>query len=97
MQFVAVAEQSGLMRKLGEFVLRRALSDARRWPSLYIGVNLSPVQVRDPALVEIVSDILAKNDIAPSRLMLEVTEGVLIDNPDEGKAPLEALTAPGHH
>jgi diguanylate cyclase (GGDEF)-like protein len=94
-QFVAVAEQAGLMGRLGEFVLRRALSDARRWPGLYIGVNLSPVQVRDPALVELVSDMLAKNDIAPSRLMLEVTEGVLIDNPDEAKARLDALKALG--
>ncbi len=90
MQFVAVAEHAGLMVRLGEFVLRRALSDARRWPDLYMAVNLSPVQVRDPALVELVSDILAKNDIAPSRLMLEVTEGVLIDNPDEAKARLDA-------
>jgi diguanylate cyclase (GGDEF)-like protein len=95
MQFVAVAEQVGLMGKLGEFVLRRALSDARRWPELYMGVNLSPVQVRDPALVELVSDVLAKNDIAPSRLMLEVTEGVLIDNPDDAKARLAALRALG--
>jgi len=60
-----------------------------------MSVNLSPVQVRDPALVELVSDILAKNDIAPSRLMLEVTEGVLIDNPDEAKARLDALKALG--
>jgi diguanylate cyclase (GGDEF)-like protein len=95
MQFVAVAEQAGLMGKLGEFVLRRALSDARRWPGLYMGVNLSPVQVHDAALVELVSDMLAKNDIAPSRLMLEVTEGVLIDNPDEAKARLDALKALG--
>jgi diguanylate cyclase (GGDEF)-like protein len=95
MQFVAVAEQSGLMGRLGGFVLRRALSDARRWPQLYIAVNLSPVQVRDPALVELVSDLLAKNDMAPSRLMLEVTEGVLIDNPDEAKARLDALKSLG--
>jgi diguanylate cyclase (GGDEF)-like protein len=95
MQFVAVAEQSGLMGRLGEFVLRRAIADARRWPGLYISVNLSPVQVRDPALVELVSDTLARNGLAPSRLMLEVTEGVLIDNPDEAKARLDALKALG--
>jgi len=95
MQFVAVAEQSGLMGRLGEYVLRRAVADTRRWPGLYIGVNLSPVQVRDPALVELVSDTLAKYDVAPSRLMLEVTEGVLIDNPDEAKARLDALKSLG--
>jgi diguanylate cyclase (GGDEF)-like protein len=94
-QFVAVAEQSGLIAQLGEFVLRRAIADARRWPGLYMAVNLSPVQVRDPALVELVSDTLARNGVAPSRLMLEVTEGVLIDNPDEAKARLDALKALG--
>jgi diguanylate cyclase (GGDEF)-like protein len=95
MQFVAVAEHSGLMGKLGEFVLRRAISDVRRWPGLYIGVNLSPIQVRDPGLVQLVSDVLAHNDVIPSRLMLEVTEGVLIDNPDEAKARLDALKSLG--
>jgi diguanylate cyclase (GGDEF)-like protein len=94
-QFIAVAEQSGLIARLGEFVLRRAIADARRWPGLYVAVNLSPVQVRDPALVELVSDTLARNGVAPSRLMLEVTEGVLIDNPDEAKARLDALKALG--
>ena len=93
--FVPVAEQSGLMGRLGEFVLRRALSDARRWPDIYVGVNLSPVQVRDPALVALVSDTLARNSIAPSRLMLEVTEGVLIDKPEEAQARLNALKALG--
>ncbi len=44
------------MGQLGEFVLRRALADARRWPDLYIAVNLSPVQVRDPALVDLGRD-----------------------------------------
>ena len=95
MQFVAVAEQCGLMARLGEFVLRRAIADARRWPGLYMAVNLSPVQVRDPALVELVSDTLARHGVPPSRLMLEVTEGVLIDNPDETKARLDALKALG--
>ena len=49
------------MGRLGEFVLRRALADAKRWPDLYIAVNLSPVQVRDPALVDLVADVLARN------------------------------------
>jgi diguanylate cyclase (GGDEF)-like protein len=93
--FVPVAEQSGMMARLGEFVLRRAVSDARRWPGLYMAVNLSPVQVRDPALVELVSDTLARNDVPPSRLMLEVTEGMLIDNPDEAKKRLDALKSLG--
>ena len=52
--FVRVAEEAGLMDQLGEFVLRRALADAARWPGLYVAVNLSPVQVRDRRFVELV-------------------------------------------
>jgi diguanylate cyclase (GGDEF)-like protein len=89
--FVPVAEQAGLMGKLGEFVLRRALLDAKRWPELYMAVNLSPVQVRDPALVDLVTAVLNETGVSPDRLMLEVTEGVLIENPEDAKTRLGAL------
>jgi EAL domain-containing protein (putative c-di-GMP-specific phosphodiesterase class I) len=95
MQFVPVAERTGLMEQLGEFVLRRALADAARWPGIYIAVNLSPVQVRDPALVASVANLLAEYRVPASRLMLEVTEGVLIENPEETKSRLDALKALG--
>ncbi len=81
--FIPVAEQMGLMDQLGAFVLRRALRDAERWPGLYMAVNLSPLQVRDGGIVELVRSALAESGVEPSRLMLEITEGVLIDNPDE--------------
>ncbi len=81
--FIPVAEQMGLMDTLGAFVLRRALGEAKRWPDLYVAVNLSPLQVRDRAIVELVRSALAESGVPPSRLMLEITEGVLIDNPDE--------------
>ncbi|HEX5212421.1 MAG TPA: EAL domain-containing protein [Pseudolabrys sp.] len=81
--FIPVAEQVGLMDALGAFVLRRALAEAKRWPDVYIAVNLSPVQVRDRGVVELVRSALAESGLPPQRLMLEITEGVLIDNPDE--------------
>jgi diguanylate cyclase (GGDEF)-like protein len=93
--FIVVAEQAGLMNRLGEFVLRRALTDADRWPDLSIAVNLSPVQVRDPALVDLVADVLRQTGIAPSRVVLEMTEGVLIGDPEEARTRLEALRALG--
>ena len=93
--FVPVAEQMGLMDKLGAFVLRRAVSEAKRWPELYISVNLSPVQVRDRTIVDLVRSVLAESGIAPSRLMLEITEGVLIDNSDEMVKRIEDLRALG--
>jgi EAL domain-containing protein (putative c-di-GMP-specific phosphodiesterase class I) len=60
------------------------LEEARRWPDeLYVAVNLSPLQVRDSTIVDMVRSALAESGVAPSRLVLEITEGVLIDNPDE--------------
>ena len=93
--FIPVAEQMGLMDTLGAFVLRRALSEAKHWPDLYISVNLSPLQVRDRGIVELVRTTLHDTGIKPERLMLEVTEGVLIDNPDEMVKRIEDLRALG--
>jgi EAL domain-containing protein (putative c-di-GMP-specific phosphodiesterase class I) len=89
--FVPVAEDAGLMDQLGAFVLRRALEDAARWPGLYVAVNLSPVQVRDRRFVDLVREVLAETKTDPSRVVLEITEGVLIDDPLTAKARLEDL------
>ena len=93
--FVPVAEAAGLMDKLGEFVLRRAVADAGRWPGLYVSVNVSPVQIRDRAFVDVVSAALGESGFEPARLVLEVTEGALIENPDETAARLLELRALG--
>jgi diguanylate cyclase (GGDEF)-like protein len=93
--FIPLAEQSGLMPQLGEFVLRRALADGARWPNLTVAVNLSPVQIRDRKLVELVRAVIAETGIAPSRVIFEVTEGVLIDDPQVTLQRLEALRALG--
>jgi len=83
------------MDRLGEFALRRAISDAARWSGLYVSVNLSPVQVRDRAFIDLVSLVLKETGFEPSRLILEMTETVLIENPDETRARLEELRALG--
>ncbi len=93
--FIPIAEQHELMQELGEFVLRRALADAARWPDVFVAVNLSPLQIRDDGLVELVRTAMADSGIAASRLVLEITEGVLIDDPDEAQGRLEALRALG--
>jgi diguanylate cyclase (GGDEF)-like protein len=93
--FIPLAEQNGLMSRLGELVLRRALADGKRWPNLFVAVNVSPVQMRDPWLVDLVGATMAETGIAPSRVVLEVTEGILIDNPQEAQKRLEALRALG--
>ncbi len=93
--FIPVAEQMGLMDQLGAFVLRRALKEAERWPGLYVAVNLSPLQVRDRGIVDLVRSALTESGVPPSRLMLEITEGVMIDNPDEMLRRIEDLHALG--
>jgi diguanylate cyclase (GGDEF)-like protein len=94
--FIPIAEQMGLMDTIGAFVLRRALHEAKRWPEdLYIAVNLSPLQVRDETIVDMVRTALAESAVTPSRLILEITEGVLIDNPDEMVKRIKDLHALG--
>jgi diguanylate cyclase (GGDEF)-like protein len=93
--FTRVAEAAGLMDQIGEFVLRRALTDAGRWPHLYVAVNLSAAQVRDPRFVDLMSSVLDDTKIAPSRVVLEMTERVLVDDPLAAKARLEELKAIG--
>jgi diguanylate cyclase (GGDEF)-like protein len=89
--FIPLAEQSGLMLQLGEFVLRRALADGARWPNLTIAVNLSPLQIRDAKLVDLVGAAIKDAGMTASRVVLEVTEGVLIDDPEDTLLRLEAL------
>jgi predicted signal transduction protein with EAL and GGDEF domain len=93
--FVSLAEQAGLMDALGEFVLRRALTDAKRWPDLYISVNVSPLQVRDRTFVWRVGQLLRDAGIPPSRLVIEITESVLIEDPEDARTQLDALRALG--
>ncbi|MDP2299031.1 MAG: EAL domain-containing protein, partial [Pseudolabrys sp.] len=61
--FIPVAEQMGLMDTLGAFVLRRALQEAKRWPDLYVAVNLSPLQVRDRTIVDLVRSALDESGV----------------------------------
>jgi diguanylate cyclase (GGDEF)-like protein len=93
--FIPLAEQSGLMPALGEFVLRRALIDGARWPNLTVAVNLSPLQIRDPKLLDLIAGIAHESGIAPSRVILEITESVLIEDPQATQQRLEALRALG--
>jgi diguanylate cyclase (GGDEF)-like protein len=94
--FIPVAEEIGLVTPLGEWILRKACSDAANWPSpLKLAVNLSPVQFRCGKLVEIVSDALAASGLPPERLELEITESVLLQKDAENIAVLHELAKLG--
>ncbi|WP_157182259.1 sensor domain-containing protein [Methylobacterium sp. WSM2598] len=94
--FIPVAEETGMIVPLGEWVLRAACREAARWPeTLRIAVNLSPVQFRHPALAASVLAALDEAGLAASRLELEITEGVLLQDSEATLAVLHRLKQRG--
>jgi EAL domain-containing protein (putative c-di-GMP-specific phosphodiesterase class I) len=95
-QFIPVAEETGLIIQLGEWVLRHACEQAANWPSeLKLAVNVSPVQFRSPNFVEVVENALIASTLPAHRLELEITESVLLANSGETLATLHQLRALG--
>ncbi|MFX8891310.1 EAL domain-containing protein, partial [Acinetobacter baumannii] len=89
-QFIPLAEESGLIVPLGEFVLRRACTDAAAWPAdLTVAVNLSPIQFKEAKLFEMISAALADSGLPPARLEIEITESVLLERGVENLAFME--------
>ena len=94
--FIPIAEESGLIVAMGEWILREACREAASWSlPLQIAVNLSPAQFMHGDLVGLVHSILLETGLAPDRLELEITEGVLIEDFDRGLALLRRLKALG--
>jgi EAL domain-containing protein (putative c-di-GMP-specific phosphodiesterase class I) len=80
-EFIPVAEENGLIIALGEWVLRQACADAATWPDgVKVAVNLSPTQLIGGKLLPVVINALAASGISASRLELEITESVLMQN-----------------
>ncbi|MFE1599066.1 sensor domain-containing protein [Methylobacterium sp. ID0610] len=95
-EFIPVAEETGLIVPLGEWVLRDACRQAVRWPDdIRVSVNLSPVQFRDAALAQAVLAILAETGLDPRRLELEITESVLLQDSAATLAILHDLQRQG--
>jgi diguanylate cyclase (GGDEF)-like protein/PAS domain S-box-containing protein len=94
--FIPLAEESGLIVEMGDWILREACREAASWVApLQIAVNLSPAQFMHGDLVGLVHSILLETGLAPDRLELEITEGVLIEDFDRGLALLRRLKALG--
>jgi diguanylate cyclase (GGDEF)-like protein len=93
--FIPIAENAGLLPSLGEWVLSHAMEDSRRWPRLEISVNLSPVQFRHVDLEATLRKLLAEYGVDPSRFVLEITEGVLLEATDHTNLILDALSSIG--
>lgn len=78
--FIPVAEDSGLIGPLGEWILRQACTEAAKWPpDVSVAVNLSPLQFRDRRLAAVVCNIMRETGLDGSRLQVEITESVLLD------------------
>jgi diguanylate cyclase (GGDEF)-like protein/PAS domain S-box-containing protein len=95
-EFIPLAEESGLIVAMGEWILREACKEAASWKvPMQVAVNLSPAQFTHGDLVGLVHSILLETGLAPDRLELEITEGVLIEDFDRGLALLRRLKALG--
>ncbi len=94
--FIAMAEETGLIIQVGEWVMHQACRDAASWPDhIHVSVNLSPVQFRSTNLVEMVADALADAGLPARRLELEITESVLLQSNARNLAVMHALRASG--
>jgi diguanylate cyclase (GGDEF)-like protein len=94
--FIPMAEETGLINPIGDWVLRKACSDAARWPPhIKVGVNLSAVQFRKSSPIENFSKALSESGLPPERLELEITESVLLQNNVEHVEALHQLRLMG--
>ena len=90
--FIPLAEETGLIVPIGEWVLRQACTEAASWPEqVKVAVNLSAVQFNTSNLVELVFSALSASRLAASRLELEITESALLDNSESAFATLRRL------
>lgn len=95
-EFIPVAEESGLIVRLGEWVLRAACAQHRRWmdtelPPMRLAVNISARQFQDRGFVGLVREVLASENLDPQHLELEITEGLLAGNSTEATETMRAL------
>ena len=93
--FIPIAEHSGLIIELGDYVLRRACTEGKSWPGLTVAVNVSPLQFRQINFVTGIERILGETGFEPTRLELELTESTLIGNVDSAQAAMIRLKSLG--
>jgi len=93
--FVPVAEQGGLMIALGNWVLRHVFTECSTWPACDISVNLSPIQLMAGGFVKTIAAIVDETGMDPYRVVLEITEGVMLDRSEHVLRVLGQLTEMG--
>lgn len=93
--FIPLAERAGLIDALGMHMLEQAIETARAWPGLDLSVNVSPIQLCNPSFPSQVMDLLQRAMFDPKRLTLEITESVLMSNPEMSRRTMETLRKVG--
>jgi len=95
-EFIPLAEDTGLINELGDWVMQTACAEAAAWPSsVRLAVNVSPVQLKSPTLALRIARALAASGLSPDRLEIEITEAVLIHDDETALAILHQLRAIG--
>jgi EAL domain-containing protein (putative c-di-GMP-specific phosphodiesterase class I) len=96
LDFIPLAEETGLIVSIGEWVLREACREAAAWPDdVSVAINLSPVQFKSRNLLPTVVSALAASGLPPARLQLEITESLLLQESDDTLAMLHQLRSLG--
>lgn len=93
--FIPIAEQTGLITKLGEWTLDQAVREIKRQKTMPIAINVSPVQFRVDGFADSVEAVIKHYQIDPSLLRIEITEGVLITHTEEAKRTMARLRSMG--
>ena len=97
-EFIPIAEEMGVVSRIGAFVMQQACLDAARWPEhIKLAVNVSPVQLLDPRLPQTVRQALADAELPAHRLEIEITETALVGHDDEAMRTLTELRDMGIH
>ncbi|MEI2264089.1 putative bifunctional diguanylate cyclase/phosphodiesterase [Erwinia sp. CGal63] len=94
-EFIPLAEEMGLIIQIGEWVLREACRVSQAWPDLAMAINVSPLQFRSAGFVERFKSIVAQENTPPSRIELEITEGVLIEDEKGAQEIMSTLREAG--
>ena len=101
-EFIPIAEETGIIIKMGAWALLEAMNQLRTWiddgvcsPTANMSVNVSPRQLADPAFPSMVNEVLAQSHVSPNLLWLEVTEGIMIAEPEVALATLRRLRSLG--
>lgn len=91
-RFIPLSEESGFITKIGEWMIKQACMEAASWPSdVTVAINISSIELRNPALLANVENALDRSGLAPERLELELTESVLLDQGTQTISTLKAL------